>query len=86
MKYTMIPKKEMKDGAWYLGNCRNANMARWDEKLDRFVHLRFKFGWMVDIEHFEDVKESRCDGFIPVKEIETLDYELMGDLLKEVGY
>lgn len=82
-----LTKTEMKDGEWYQGICRNAQIAMWDTKLDKFRHLRNKFQWFMEtIEHFDDVKEKRADGFIPVKEIEKIDYTELMRIRREVGY
>lgn len=82
-----IPKTEMIDGEWYQGICRNAQIAMWDKDLGKFRHLRHKFGWfMEEIEHFDDVKEVRLDGFIPVKLVEKVDYGELIRIRREVGY
>jgi hypothetical protein len=84
---TMIAKKDMKGGMWYKGVCRNAYVAEWDDKKQEFVYIRFKFGFMMDtIKHFEDVAETRQDGFIPIEEIPRLDYKLENKIRDEVGY
>ena len=70
-----IPKKDLIHGAYYKGRCRNASEARWNAKLERFVHWRTKFGetFREEICHPEDeqnfdvfVVEAPCD---PTKEI-----------------
>lgn len=38
------------------------------------------------IEHFEDVKEVKLDGFIPVQEIPNLDWREIQRIKTEVGY
>ena len=86
-KLRYIPKTEMKDAQWYHGVCRNAHIAMWDKDLDKFRHLRYKFGYfMEEIEHFDDVKETRFDGFIPVKEVEEIDMKRAYQIRHEVGY
>lgn len=83
----MIPKSEMKPGMWYKGYCRNSYMARWDEKHENFVYIRFKFQYQMDtIPHFEDTKETRMDGFIPMEEIPNLDPKLVKEEKHKVGY
>ena len=73
-----IPKEEMVDGGTYLGACRNAYVAEWSEKLDKFVHLASNFGhpYMEKIEHWDDVADTGFDGFIPFKKI---DFEDVGE-------
>lgn len=44
MKAKNIPKSELKDGAYYRGYCRNANISVWSEKHQAFFHWRYKFG------------------------------------------
>ena len=82
----MIPKDEMKQG-WYRGFCRNNYMAYWDEKDQIFYYLRYSFGFYMDkIEHFDDVKEQRLDGFVPVERIERLEPEEQWKIKEEIGY
>jgi hypothetical protein len=40
----VIPKAELKHGAYYEGSCRNASVARWDGVVQLFTHWRTKFG------------------------------------------
>lgn len=83
----MIPKKDMKDGMYYLGICRNTYIAKWDAKNEGFVHITYAFQYHMDrINHFEDVKEIRLDGFIPVQEIPNLDWKEIRRIKTEVGY
>jgi hypothetical protein len=51
-----IPKADLIDGAYYQGSCRNATVARWSAKDERFYYWRFKFGdrFVEDIRHPED--------------------------------
>lgn len=65
----MIPKSQLKDGATYIGACRNAVAAIWDEKQQVFWYTRKKFSshfceW---IKHPED--DNGNDLFIPVAKI-----------------
>ena len=76
MDYTpKIPKKDLIHGAYYKGSCRNATEARWNAKIEKFVHWRNKFGqtYTEEICHPEDdqkfdvfVVEAMCE---PTKEI-----------------
>lgn len=52
----MIKKKDLVDGAYYLGKCRNATVARWHQANNKFYHNRTKFGqrFLEEINHFED--------------------------------
>lgn len=83
----MIPKKDMEGGIYYKGICRNAYVAEWDGKKEEFVYMRYKFGFMKDtIEHFEDVKDSGFDGFIPIERIERIPPKEMWKIKEELGY
>lgn len=66
---TIIAKKDLKDGAYYQGDCRNASIARWNGKLSMFFYNRTKFGdtFVEDIHHPED--DNGFDLFWPEKEI-----------------
>lgn len=45
MDYTpKIKKEDLVHGEYYYGRCRNANIARWHEPLNRFIYWRTKFG------------------------------------------
>lgn len=82
---TMIPKKDMVTGVYYKGICRNSYVALWDGT--KFIYLRNKFGYCMDtIEHFEDVKDKRTDGFIPIEEIPHLDSGTIRKIRFDVGY
>ena len=80
----MIPKSEMKEG-WYNGFSRNNYVAYWDG--DKFQYIRYSFGFYLDtIEHFEDVKESGFDGFVPVERIERIPHDTQWKIKDEIGY
>lgn len=83
----IINKEDLINGASYVGICRNARIAKWLADEDKFLYIRYKFGFRLDrIEHFEDVKDEGYDGFIPVMKIEDLDYKEVNKLKKELGY
>jgi hypothetical protein len=45
MDYTpKIPKEKLEHGGYYLGRCRNAHIARWNGKTQKFSYWRCKFG------------------------------------------
>ena len=72
MDYTpKIPKKDLIHGAYYKGRCRNANEARWNAELEKFVHWRTKFGhtFTEEICHPED--EQKFDVFVVEDVCET---------------
>lgn len=51
-----LPKIALEVGRYYVGICRNANIARWNG--EKFYHWRFKFGqrFIETIKHREDEK------------------------------
>ena len=64
-----VQKKDLKDGAYYEGTCRNARVARWNAKLNRFFYTRSKFGskFTEGINCPED--DNGFDLFFPYKEV-----------------
>lgn len=62
---TFIPMKELEDGCFYKGICRNATVAKWNEEEQKFIYLRSKFG----SKFLEDIKPIELDDgfdlFIP---------------------
>jgi hypothetical protein len=70
-----IPKKDLKDGHYYLGEHRNARIARWDEAKNRFFYWRTKFTWCFEdeCEHFEEFSPFAL--FVPIREVSQEEYE-----------
>ena len=61
-----IPKKDLIHGQIYIGEFRNANVARWNQEKNKFEHMRYKFGWREDeCNHFED--DDGFALFVPIK-------------------
>lgn len=82
----MIPKSQMKEG-WYNGHCRNAHMAYWDASTQMFFYLRYSFNFYMDkIEHFDDVREGKQDGFIPIERVERINWVDVNRIKQQVGY
>lgn len=67
----MINKKDLVHGEYYSGNCRAADIARWNANDDKFYHWRYKFGrsYVEVIKHPED--DEIYDVFTPVSIIEN---------------
>jgi hypothetical protein len=67
IKAGAIPKKDLIDGALYIGEHRIANEAKWDAKEKQFRYQRYKFGnWYEDTcNHFED--DDGFALFVPIK-------------------
>ena len=67
----LLDKKQLEDGAYYVGRCRNASVARWNAKEDQFYHWREKFKrvFIETIKH--PVDEERFDVFRPIRKLEA---------------
>ncbi len=61
----MIAKTDLEHNKFYIGECRNAKLARWDADKQKFIYLRYKCGFefMEEICHPND--EKIYDVFIP---------------------
>lgn len=70
-----IPKALLKDGAYYLGDHRNATVARWCAAKDRFEYWRTKFTarYIDDCNHFED--DDGFALFVPIREATQEQFE-----------
>ena len=69
----MIPKKDLKDCTYYNGHrWRGQHVAMWDAKKGVFLCINFTMGnfFLEELNHFEDVINTRIDGFLPFIEIE----------------
>ena len=83
-----IPKREMEDGAYYVGWCRNTCVAKWDGEQKNFIHIGYSFGFNLDrIEHFDDVAKKHTDGFVPFEKIENPKKDRRyHEYVKKIGY
>lgn len=65
----LLDKAELKDGAYYVGRCRNATVARWNAKKQCFTHWRVKFNsvFLEDIKH--PVDDDTFDVFRVIREL-----------------
>ena len=70
----IIPKQNLKVGAYYTGHCRNSDIARWTG--DRFLYWRYKFGlkFLEEIYHPDD--DHFYDVFEPYFETVEVDKEI----------
>ena len=70
----MIDKINLKEDVYYIGTCRNTNIARWHK--GKFIFINFQFGnpYIETIDYYGDVKDISIDGFIPIGEI-TIDVD-----------
>lgn len=62
-----IPKTKLIDGQYYIGEHRRGNVAKWNEKENRFTYRRDKFGQVFDdyCNHFED--DDGFALFVPIR-------------------
>lgn len=65
----MIDKIDLKEGAYYIGTCRNTNIAKWYKGKFIFINLQFGNPYIETIDYYGDVKNMSVDGFIPMEEI-----------------
>lgn len=65
----MIDKLNLREDVYYIGTCRNTNIARWHK--GKFIFINYEFGnpYIETINYYGDVKEMSIDGFIPMEEI-----------------
>lgn len=69
-----IPKKDLIHGQCYLGEHRNATIARWNAEKNVFEYWRHKFGVFLDVcNHFED--DDGYALFVPIKEVDPEEFE-----------
>lgn len=69
----MIPKADLKNGVYYNGHrWRGKHVAMWDGDKKVFLTINFTMGqfFLEELQHYEDVADTRIDGFIPFIEIE----------------
>jgi hypothetical protein len=69
----MIAKKDLIGGVYYNGHrWRGKHVAMWDAEKEAFLTINYTMGnfFLEELQHYEDVAETRIDGFIPFIEIE----------------
>jgi hypothetical protein len=66
----MLAKNQLEHGAYYVGECRNSRVARWNSEKQKFVYWRTKLGetFIEEIKHQED--ETKWDSFAPKEKID----------------
>lgn len=75
MVNAMIPKKDLIGGQYYNGHrWRGKHVAMWDAEKKMFLTINYTMGgfYVEELNHFEDVAETRIDGFIPFEEIKKV--------------
>jgi len=75
-KFKFLNKEELEDGAYYIGRCRNARIARWCAAENQFYHWRVKFGniFIETIKHPAD--EQQFDVFYPQQKTVDTKFEI----------
>jgi hypothetical protein len=70
-----IPKEDLKDGGYYLGEHRRATVARWNGERGVFEYCRWKFGnrFIDQCNHFEDDDDFAL--FVPISEATEEQFE-----------
>jgi hypothetical protein len=78
--HPMIPFEELEHGAYYLGSCRNASVARWNAETKKFVYMREKFYevYPEEIGYWVTAKpgEHRFDEYKPYYKTENPPFEI----------
>ncbi len=76
----MVPMSDLEHGAYYFGTCRNATVARWNGKIQKFVYVRVKFDdvFPEEIGYGVDAKpgEKRFDEFRPYGKMGNPPFEI----------
>lgn len=72
----ILPKAELVDGAYYVGRCRNATIARWSTAHGCFFHWRVKFNriFVEQIKH--PIDEDYFDVFRVVRVLHAPKFEI----------
>ncbi len=66
---TMIQKSKLRKGVYYVGTCRNTNVAMWNGEEFIFINYFFTQAYIENIKYYGDVKDLNTDGFIPIEEV-----------------
>jgi hypothetical protein len=83
----ILPKDQLKHGAYYKGRCRNASVARWNAEQNCFFHWREKFGhiYIETIKYPTDEMEPWWDVFDIAEELPNPKVETPFDENAEFG-
>jgi uncharacterized protein (DUF433 family) len=74
----ILPKDQLRHGAFYKGRCRNATIACWHDGEQRFFHWREKFGriYIETIRYPTDEEEPWFDVFDVVEELPNPKFDI----------
>jgi len=67
----MIEKHKLIESAYYIGTCRNTNIAQWFNGKFIFINFEFTRPYIETIDYYGDVKNLSFDGFIPIELIDV---------------
>jgi hypothetical protein len=81
--YIMIEKYKLVKGAYYIGTCRNTNIAMWNGNKFIFIKYFFTDPYIESVDYYGDVKNRNIDGFIPIKSIEIDFLDIKNARLKQ---
>jgi len=81
----ILPKTELVDGAYYVGRCRNATVARWSAVHGVFFHWRVKFGRIFVEEIKHPIDEEHYDVFRAVRVLPEPKFEIPFDVATTFG-
>ncbi len=78
----ILPKDQLRHGAYYKGRCRNATIARWHADEQCFYHWREKFGriYIETIKYPTDQSEPWWDVFDVVEELPNPKFDIPFDM------
>lgn len=77
----ILPKEQLRHGAFYKGRCRNSTIARWNSEEQYFYHWREQFGriFIETIKYPTDAEEPWWDVFDVVEELQQCKVEIPFD-------
>ncbi len=73
---SILSKASLVDGAYYIGRCRNATIARWSAAHQSFFHWRKKFDRIFVEEIKHPVDDDHFDVFRVVRELADPKFEI----------
>jgi hypothetical protein len=82
---SILSKTELVDGAYYVGRCRNATVARWSAAHGCFFHWRVKFDRIFVEEIKHPVDEDYFDVFRVVRVLPEAKFEIPLASLTDAG-
>lgn len=79
---TILPRDQLRHGAYYKGRCRNATIARWNATQECFYHWCEKFGrtYIQTIKYPTDEQDPWWDVFDVVEELPNPKFEIPFDM------